>query len=109
MYIAMNRFRISKGHEGDFISIWKNRNSLLDKVDGFKEFKLLQGETDAEGTTFVSHSIWKSKKAFDSWNNSEHFRKAHAGAKAPQGTYLGHPKFEGFEVILNEERQGASV
>ena len=25
---------------------------------------------------------------------------AHAQARAPSGTYLGHPHFEGFEVIL---------
>ncbi len=34
------------------------------------------------------------------WTESEAFKAAHAGARAPKGTYLGHPNFEGFEVIL---------
>ena len=36
---------------------------------------------------------------FEAWTESEAFRKAHAQARAPEGTYLGPPKFEGFEVI----------
>ncbi len=100
MYIAMNRFRIANDHTGDFVDIWKNRESNLDKVPGFQTFKLLQGARDDEGTLFISHSTWESKEAFEAWTNSEHFKKSHSGAKAPQGTYLGHPKFEGFEVIL---------
>ena len=31
---------------------------------------------------------------------SEAFRKAHSGGGQHQGIYLGHPEFEGFEVIL---------
>ena len=45
-------------------------------------------------------SVWKSKEDFDAWTQSENFRKAHANARAPEGTYLGHPNFEGFEVVL---------
>ena len=102
MYIAMNRFKISNEHVNDFINIWKTRNSLLDQVDGFKDFKLLHGSKDDTSTLFVSHSIWESRDTFKTWTESSHFKKAHAGAKAPAGTYLEHPKFEGFEVILDK-------
>ena len=102
MYIAMNRFRIANDHREDFINIWKNRESFLNDVSGFKQFKLLQGESTAEETAFISHSIWESRDSFEVWTKSENFKKAHAGAKAPKGTYLSHPKFEGFEVILSE-------
>lgn len=104
MYIAMNRFRIANDHTEDFIRIWKDRESYLDKVPGFQEFKLLRGPGDEGGTLFVSHSIWDSFGSFKAWRESEHFKRSHAGAKAPQGTYLGHPNFEGFEVILEESR-----
>ena len=43
MFIAMNRFKIKPGHEQDFVDVWKERNSYLDTVPGFKEFHLLQG------------------------------------------------------------------
>jgi len=102
MYIAMNRFKISNDHINDFINIWRTRNSYLNQVKGFKDFKLLQGPQDDTSTLFVSHSIWESHDAFKAWTESNHFKNAHAGAKAPTGTHLEHPKLEGFEVILEK-------
>jgi heme-degrading monooxygenase HmoA len=96
----MNRFRIASGHERTFEEMWRKRESFLEEVPGFREFHLLRGPADAEGTLYVSHSVWDSRNAFEAWTESEHFRRAHAQAKAPQGTYLGPPQFEGFQVIL---------
>ena len=73
MYIAMNRFRIAPGREEDFLEVWRNRDSHLDEVP---------------------------EEAFRAWTKSDAFRKAHANAKAPEGIYLGPPKFEGYEVVL---------
>ena len=100
MYIAMNRFQIAIGREGDFENLWRQRESSLDEVEGFVEFHLLRGPTDEKATLFASHTVWNSREAFEAWTNSEAFRKAHAQARAPEGTYLGHPVFEGFEVVL---------
>ena len=100
MFIAMNRFRVALGHEEDFETVWSTRQSQLDDVPGFKEFRLLRGPGDEECTLYASHSVWESRAAFEEWTKSKNFRKAHARARAPSGTYLGHPKFEGFEVIL---------
>ncbi len=100
MFIAMNRFRIAIGHESDFEEIWQNRESYLDEVAGFNEFHLLKGPSDEEATLYASHSVWESRAAFEAWTNSEAFKKAHAQARAPEGTYLSHPNFEGFEVII---------
>ena len=100
MFIAMNRFRIARGHEGDFEELWKRRESHLDGVPGFREFHLLRGPDDDEATLYASHSVWDSRGAFEAWTKSESFRKAHAQAHAPKGTYLEHPRFEGFEVVL---------
>jgi len=100
MYIAMNRFRIAIGREEVFEELWRTRDSQLSAVPGFKEFHLLKGPSDDESTLYASHTIWESAAAFDAWRESDHFKKAHANARAPQGTYLGHPNFEGFEVVL---------
>lgn len=100
MFIAMNRFRITPGREDVFEELWRSRDSHLDGVPGFREFHLLRGATDEECTLFASHTIWDSREAFEAWTQSESFKKAHAQARAPSGTYLGHPQFEGFEVIL---------
>ena len=100
MYIAMNRFRIGSGREEVFEELWRKRESRLDGVPGFREFHLLKGPRDDAGTLYASHSLWESRAAFEAWTKSENFVKAHAQARAPQGTYLEHPRFEGFEVIL---------
>jgi heme-degrading monooxygenase HmoA len=100
VYIAMNRFRIAHGREDVFEELWRKRDSQLDGVPGFLEFHLLKGPSDDAGTLYSSHTQWESRAAFEAWTKSESFVKAHAQARAPQGTYLEHPKFEGFEVIL---------
>ena len=100
MFIAMNRFRIALGRENVFEEMWRSRESRLDEVPGFREFHLLRGSSDEEATLFASHSVWDTQEAFEAWTNSDAFRQAHAQAKAPEGTYLEHPRFEGFEVVL---------
>jgi len=100
MYIAMNRFKIIPGNEEDFLNIWKNRETYLDEVPGFKQFNLLCGPKTDDYSLFASHSIWESKQAFENWTHSEAFRKAHANAGNAKPVYLGKPEFEGFEVAL---------
>lgn len=102
MYIAMNRFRIATGSEEVFEQLWRSRDSHLSDVPGFREFHLLKGPSAEDHTLYASHTVWESQAAFRAWTESESFVKAHAQARAPKGTYLGHPQFEGFEVVLSE-------
>ena len=99
MYIAMNRFRIASGYEEGFERLWAERDSYLEEVPGFREFRLLKGPPEDGAILYASHTLWDSRSDFEAWTQSESFRRAHAQARAPKGTYLGHPKFEGFEVI----------
>lgn len=100
MFIAMNRFKIALGREDDFVSVWKNRDSHLKDVPGFRTFNLLRGATTEEYTLFASHSIWDSRQAFEDWTRSEAFRAAHRNAGDTKGIYLGHPQVETFEAVL---------
>jgi heme-degrading monooxygenase HmoA len=100
MFIAMNRFRITPGFEEGFEALWRQRDSYLDEVPGFREFHLLKGPSDDECSLYASHTVWENKVAFVAWTESDAFHQAHAQARAPEGTYLGHPDFEGFEVVL---------
>lgn len=100
MYIAMNRFRIARGREEDFERLWRERESYLDDVPGFREFHLLRGPSGEEETLYASHTVWSSQAAFAAWTDSEEFRRAHSQARSPEGTVLAHPRFEGFEVVL---------
>ena len=49
MYIAMNRFRVAKGSEQIFETIWTSRKTHLDEVPGFKDFHLLRGPDAPRG------------------------------------------------------------
>ena len=100
MFLAMNRFKIALGYEEGFEKVWKERDSYLDEVDGFVSFNLMKGAVTEEYVLYASHSVWQSKAAFEAWTKSEHFRKAHAQASAPKGTYLGHPDLELFDAVI---------
>ncbi len=43
MFIAMNRFKIALGQEDAFEKIWRDRDSHLGGVPGFKTFNLVRG------------------------------------------------------------------
>ena len=64
MYIAMNRFQIVTGKEKIFENLWKNRETYLESVKGFKSFNLIKGEANETFTLYASHSTWASKHAF---------------------------------------------
>lgn len=101
MYIAMNRFKVAAGHEAEFESVWKNRDSSLDAVPGFVEFRLLRGKQfEEEGyTLYSSHTLWQSEADFLAWTKSENFRQAHKNAADNRSLYKGPPVFEGFNVV----------
>ena len=108
MFIAMNRFQVKIGQEKAFETVWSTRESYLGNMAGFVEFHLLKGPEAEDHTLYASHTIWASRAAFEAWTKSEQFRKAHANAgnRGPAAPlYLGHPKFEGFEVKQTIERK----
>lgn len=100
MYIAMNRFEINTGMEEGFEELWRKRDSHLEGVPGFREFHLLRGPGDDGFTLYASHTVWESEQDFRNWTESDAFAKAHRQARAPDGTYRGHPRLEGFTQIL---------
>ena len=100
MFIAMNRFKVKLGEEKNFEDIWKNRDSHLNDVPGFKKFNLIKSESNEKFTLYASHSEWGSKQDFINWTKSEAFRLAHKNAAQHRDLYLGPPDFEGFEVIF---------
>jgi heme-degrading monooxygenase HmoA len=100
MYIAMNRFKVTPGSEAAFEHLWTSRDTHLKEVPGFVEFHLLRGPRKEDHVLYSSHTIWRDHAAFDAWTKSEAFRAAHRSAgNENRVLYLGHPEFEGFEVI----------
>ena len=111
MFIAMNRFQVKTGSEQAFETLWATRESYLGKMAGFVEFHLLKGPVADDHTLYSSHIIWVDKAAFEAWTHSDGFRRAHARADNRTGErlYLGHPRFEGFDVIQTERKSSAAA
>lgn len=86
-YIAMNRFRVKEGAEAQFEQRWATRKSSLMKLKGFRWFGLMQrvppsGEGAApyeDDYSYVSFTIWETKKNFESWRKGPAFKEAHGG------------------------------
>jgi len=105
MFIAMNRFKVIPDSRSDFERVWTSRDTHLRDVPGFIEFHLLRGPEREEHVLYSSHTVWRSREDFEAWTRSEAFRLAHQSAGQNRPLYLGHPEFEGFEVIQTVERQ----
>ncbi len=99
MFIAMNRFKVRKDATEEFEAVWLNRESHLHELDGFIEFHMLRGPEREDHVLYSSHTVWASKAAFEAWTRSDQFRRSHARAPQNRPLTLGHPEFEGFEVI----------
>ena len=103
-YIAMNRFKIKPGFEEQFETMWRERESYLNTLKGFQEFRLLKGPEGEGYRLYSSHVIWDGEDDFKAWTKSEAFRAAHrhAGKRKGESPFLEGPRFEGFETILQE-------
>lgn len=99
MFIAMNRFKVMLDSGAEFERVWTARDTHLRDVPGFVEFHLLRGPEREDHVLYSSHTLWRSREDFDDWTRSEAFRLAHHSAGQNRPLYLGHPEFEGFEVI----------
>ena len=53
----MNRFKIVLGKEDEFETVWKNRDTHLDGVKGFKNFNLIKGDTNENYSLYSSHQV----------------------------------------------------
>lgn len=99
MFIAMNRFKVKPGEEKAFEDVWLNREVHIKDTPGFIAFHLLKGPEKEDHVLYSSHTLWASRDAFEAWTRSEAFRNAHRDAGSNKPLYLGHPEFEGFEVM----------
>ena len=99
MFIAMNRFKVAPGAGAAFEQVWASRDSHLREVPGFVAFHLLRGPEHEDHVLYASHTLWRSRTDFEAWTRSDAFRLAHRDAGQNRPLYLGHPEFEGFDVI----------
>ena len=83
MFIAMNRFKITKGFEAGFEEVWRQRDSYLHTV---QVLSLLKGGEFDDHTLYASHTIWESKQAL---KYPDAFRSGESAMGHPQNFLKG--------------------
>jgi heme-degrading monooxygenase HmoA len=103
-YFAMNRFKVRHGHEDAFETMWRARESRLNDMPGFVEFRLLKGPDGDGFRLYTSHVQWATREDFEGWTKSQAFRESHrnAGNSTTRDALMGPPAFEGFETVLQQ-------
>src|SRR5689334_5013394 len=71
MFIAMYRFKVTRGSDGEFERVWTTRDTHLQEVEGFVEFHLLRGPERDDHVLYASHTVWRSRDDFEAWTRSE--------------------------------------
>ena len=69
-------------------------------MPGCINFKLVKGDKEDECTLYASHRTWESQDDFIPWTKSEAFNLVQKNAVQHKDTYIGHPVFEGFNVVV---------
>lgn len=101
MYIAMNNFRVDPQRCAEFEKAWRERDSYLAGVPGFREFHLLKGPVDEQGgQLYASHTVWEDEQSFLAWTKSEAFQKAHGQGRTTASLMLGPPRFVGWQAVI---------
>jgi heme-degrading monooxygenase HmoA len=102
MFVAMNRFKVNPGKEGDFETQWRERETYLEGVPGFIQFSLLKSDNAGD---YLSHTIWKDRQSFMDWMQSESFAKGHRQGSLA-GILQGPPEVSLYEAVIVEEATG---
>ncbi|HUF54001.1 MAG TPA: antibiotic biosynthesis monooxygenase [Dehalococcoidia bacterium] len=98
MFVAMNRFKVNPGKEGDFETQWRERETYLEDVPGFQQFMLLRSDSAGD---YISHTIWQDRQSFMDWTQSENFAKGHRQGSL-MGVLQGPPEIALYEAVLVE-------
>ena len=100
MFVVMNRIPVNPDYADQFEERFTNRAREVDKMQGFIRNQVLRPATPDK--PYIVMTFWESKEDFESWVNSDAFKKGHAqSGTLPPETFKGHGELESFEVILD--------
>ncbi len=104
MYVAMNRFKVIPGKEDAFVDSWRQRESQLQKFEGFRSFALLRNDLPSDDglLDYISQTIWDQRTDFENWHNSPEFHQAHAQGGSVEGILAGPPQVGLYNAVIEE-------
>ncbi len=95
MIVVQNHIPVKDEYREQFEELLKSRESYLTKFQGFIRNDILK---PVMGDNYIIMSIWDSMEEFNSWTESEEFRKAHESS-LPKDAFSGDSHVTVHEII----------
>lgn len=83
-FLALSKFKVRNGLEGEVREAFLRRPHLVDGADGFVRMDVVSPAADA--AEFWLLTWWRDEESFRQWHHSHLYRDSHAGI--PQGLKL---------------------
>lgn len=99
MIVVANRIPVAKGHEKAFEERFSRRLRLVESSPGFIRNEILR---PIRGEAYVVLVYWRTREDFETWSQSDAFRRAHAD-HPPAEMFAGPNVLEIFEIIMGSE------
>jgi len=103
---VMNHIPVTDEGRPVFEYRFKNRSGNLEKMPGYKAFRLLR---PLKSDTYIVLTCWKDEQSFQNWKKSQAFKKAHSKQeteKEPKSkiTIFPRPSYVKTYLIPKEEQ-----
>jgi len=99
MIAVVNRLPVKEGAADQVVERFANSRGNVQGFPGFVSMEVLNSEA---GDEVLVITRWRDKDAFDSWVQSDAFKRAHGRSEG--GDLLrGHPQMSMYEVALERD------
>ncbi len=99
MIAVINRLPVKEGAAGEVAERFANSRGNVQGFPGFVSMEVLSSEV---GDEVLVITRWRDKDAFDSWVQSDAFKRAH-GRSGGGDLLRGHPQMGTYEVAVERE------
>jgi heme-degrading monooxygenase HmoA len=98
MIAVINRLPVKEGVADQVVKRFANGRGLVQDYPGFVSMEVLRSE-GADEVLVITR--WRDKDAFDSWIQSDEFKKAHG--RGGSELLRGHPQISSYDVAVKRE------
>jgi heme oxygenase (staphylobilin-producing) len=105
MIAIINRLPVKEGAADQVVERFANSRGHVQDFPGFVSMEVLRSEATDEVLVITR---WRDKAAFDSWVQSDEFKKAH-GRGGGSGLLRAHPHMSTYDVAVKREPKPPSV
>ncbi|TLS38073.1 antibiotic biosynthesis monooxygenase family protein [Pseudalkalibacillus caeni] len=103
-FAVMNNIPVQRDERAVFESRFKERAGLVEKEPGCKGIRILRPKDD---DTYVVLTLWKKKKDFENWQESDSYKEAHKNRNTSNGlpstVFSGKPYIRTYFISDDEE------